>query len=156
MSHNQVQTVTTVPYGDPLSLVLLWQKAFLLVPLWAIPIVPLVGLTARYTGTLAMDVAYAGLIFLFVIYFFEDLLKRKIRIDEHNIFFGFRAFPIKDIVSLDLPNKRNKLLPNCMALTSSNGRQLNLKLDGLSDKSLEALIGHIESRNSRVKNFAPY
>jgi len=138
-------------YGDSLSLLLLWQKAFLLLPLWAIPLVPLVGLASRYMGSVAMDVGYSLLLCLFITYFLEDSLKRKIRIDDNNLFFGFRVVPIKDIISVEIPGNKSKLLPSCLAITSQSGGQLKLKLNGLSDRSIELLIAHLQSRNSAIK-----
>ncbi|CAN5421190.1 hypothetical protein BH11CYA1_BH11CYA1_09060 [soil metagenome] len=149
--NNKAQSSVVLTYGDPVALGLLWQKAILLIPLWALPLVPLFGLATRYMGTMAVEIGYGLLMCLFVLYFLEDSLKRKIRIDDQNLFFGFRVVPIKDIISLDSPNRRNKLLPACIALTQSNGKQLKLKLDGLSDANLESLISHLQSRNSAIK-----
>ncbi len=140
-----------LPYGDSLSLLLLWQKAFLLLPLWAVPLVPLVGLASRYMGSVAMDVGYSLLLCLFILYFLEDSLKRKIRIDDENIFFGFRVMPIRDIISVEIPANKSKLLPGCLAITSNSGKQLKLKLNGLSDRSVESLIAYLQSRNSDIK-----
>jgi len=148
---SKAHDVVVLSYGEPLALSLLWQKAFLMIPLWALPIIPLFGLATRYMGTLAVDLGYGLLMCLFVLYFFEDSLKRKIRIDDQNLFFGFGSLPIKDIISLDSPNRSNKLLPAHIALTTRYGRQLKFKLNGLSDSSLESLILNLQSRNSAIK-----
>lgn len=149
--NKRAENTVALSYGEPLALGLLWQKAILLIPLWALPIVPFFGLACRYMGALAVELGYGFLMCVFVLYFLEDSLKRKIRIDDQNLFFGFRVVPIREIISLDSPNRRNKLLPANIALTTSNGRQLKLKLDGLSDANLESLISHLQARNSAIK-----
>jgi hypothetical protein len=149
--NKRAENTVALSYGEPVALGLLWQKAILLIPLWALPVVPFFGLACRYMGALAVELGYGFLMCLFVLYFLEDSLKRKIRIDDQNLFFGFRVVPIREIISLDSPNRRNKLLPANIALTTSNGRQLKLKLDGLSDANLESLISHLQARNSAIK-----
>jgi len=151
LMNKSAENTVALSYGEPLALALLWQKAILLIPLWALPAIPFFGLATRYMGALAVELGYGLLMCLFVLYFLEDSLKRKIRIDDQNLFFGFRVVPIREIISLDSPNRRNKLLPANIAITTSNGRQLKLKLDGLSDSNLESLISHLQARNSAIK-----
>lgn len=151
LMNKSANNTVALSYGEPLALALLWQKAIFLIPLWALPAIPIFGLATRYMGAPAVELGYGLLMCLFVLYFLEDSLKRKIRIDDQNLFFGFRVVPIREIISLDSPNRRNKLLPANIAITTSNGRQLKLKLDGLSDSNLESLISHLQARNSAIK-----
>ena len=151
LSTNNAASTAVITYGDPLSLFLLWQKALTMVPLWAIPLVAAFGLIARYMGTTALEFGFGGLVCFFIIYFLEGSLKCKIRLDDHNIFFGFRAFPIKDIVSVEVGNRKSKLLPGHLLITNSMGGQLKLSLDGLSADSIERIINHLKSHNSQLR-----
>ncbi len=62
--------------------VMLWQKAFILTPLWAIPLIPIAGFIARGFGHQGVQVGYGLVLCLLVTYFCEDLLKRRIRLDD--------------------------------------------------------------------------
>src|SRR4051812_40221318 len=106
MADNSRSQIQTISYGDTLAQLLLWEKALFLVPIWAIIIIPLIGFICRSSGSVPMQMGY-GLVLVFCAnYFFQDLLKRKIRMDDEYIFFGFRAIPIRDIVSINVEYKR--------------------------------------------------
>src|ERR1700738_2281859 len=91
--------IQKINYGDGKALLFLWQKAFLMVPLWAIIAVPIIGYVCRCFGHLATEIGYGIALCLCLNYFFLDLLRRRIRMDDDYIFFGYRAIPIKTIVS---------------------------------------------------------
>ncbi|MBP6747861.1 hypothetical protein KA344_21715, partial [bacterium] len=94
--NKSANNTVALSYGEPLALALLWQKAIFLIPLWALPAIPIFGLATRYMGAPAVELGYGLLMCLFVLYFLEDSLKRKIRIDDQNLFFGFRVVPIRE------------------------------------------------------------
>ena len=144
-------SVTNLSYGDPLAHVWLWEKALLLVPVWGFVVIPLVGYFCRGLGAQAAELGLGATLCLFAIYFCEDLLKRRIRLDDNYIYFGFRTVAIKDLVSANIKYNTSKFLPAALLLTQENGKVLKLSLNGLSDESMDSLLKHLQTRNAAVK-----
>jgi serine/threonine protein kinase len=140
----------TIDYGDFKAHIFLWQKAITLVPLWAIIAIPIFGFLCRAFGNLPTQLGYGVMIGLLVAYFLEDLLKRKIRMDDEFIYFGYRAIPIDSIVDVDVLYKKGKFLPNSLCITQATGRKLKLSLNGLSSDGAATLLKHIDARNSNL------
>ncbi len=145
-----IQKSKTIDYGDFKSHVFLWQKAITLVPLWAIVAIPIFGFLCRAFGNVPTQLGYGVMICLFVGYFLEDLLKRKIRMDDEFIYFGYRAIPIVSIVDVDVLYKKGKFLPNSLCLTQQSGRKLKLSLNGLNSEGAATLLKHLDARNSTL------
>jgi hypothetical protein len=139
-----------ISYGAPLSQLLLWQKAILMTPLWAIAVVPIIGFLCRSMGNTVMQTGYGVVIFLLVGYFCEDLLKRRIRLDDDYLYFGFRSVLIKNLINVDIKYKKSKFLPGLLVLTEQSGKTLKLSLGGLTDENVQALLKHLQSRNSTL------
>ncbi len=147
----QIHTVQTISYGDLPAQLFLWQKAFLLVPVWGIILIPIVGFICRGLGTFASEAGYAIMLCVCLNYFFVDLLKRKIRIDDDYIYFGFRMIPIKSLFGIDVNYPKGKLLPSSITLKGLTGNDLKLSLNGISEKNIGALLKHLEIRNSNLQ-----
>lgn len=143
-----------VTYCDLEAYLFLCQKAFLMVPIGAVAVIPIVGLLFRSMGTFANQLGF-GLVLVFCFnWFIEDLLKRKIRMDEEYLYFGYRAIRIDELVSIDVGYRRQGLVPKSLLLTNLNGQILKLSLGGFSEDGLETLLKHLQSRNSRLKSTA--
>ena len=123
-------------------------------PVWAIAVIPIVGFLCRGLGHAAMEVGYGLTLAMLAIHFLLDLLKRRIRMDDEYVFFGFDSIPIKSMLSVDVLYKKNKLLPTALAITSVSGRRLKLSLNGLSNQSIETLLKHLQARNSNLQTAA--
>jgi serine/threonine protein kinase len=149
-NNKQLNVVKNISYGAPLAHVLLWQKAFLLTPIWAIATVPIFGFLCRSMGNTVMQAGYGVVICLFVAYFCEDLLKRRIRLDDDYLYFGFRSILIRNLINIDIKYKKSKFLPGQLILTELSGKNLKLSLNGLTDESVEVLLKHLQSRNSTL------
>ncbi|MFN8549848.1 MAG: serine/threonine-protein kinase [Candidatus Obscuribacterales bacterium] len=149
-STRPVHQVQTINYGDFLAHVLLWQKAILIVPIWGLVAIPIVGFLCRAIGGFAPELGYGVMLCLCLNYFFVDLLKRKIRIDDDYIYFGYKATPIRSLTGIDVNYKKGKLLPNWITLRNDNGNDLRLSLGGMSEQSIAALLKHLEVRNSTL------
>ena len=147
--HNFV--ARNISYGDSRAQLLLWQKAFLLIPIWGVLVVPIVGLVCRMIGNTAVQFGYGIVLCVFAAYFCEDLLKRRIRLDDEYIYFGFKALPIRDVVSIDIKYKKSKFLPGNLVIYRASGKTLKLSLSGLTDESVDLLVKHLQSRNSSIK-----
>lgn len=150
----QLQTIKTISYGDFAAHLFLWQKAFLLVPLWAIAVVPIIGFISRSMGNAGTQIGFGVVLCYFAIYFLEDLLKRKIRMDEDYVYFGFRALPIKEINSVEATYSKNKFLPGALTITTQSGQRLKFNLNGMTEEGVQTLIKHLQSRNSNLKTAA--
>jgi tRNA A-37 threonylcarbamoyl transferase component Bud32 len=151
VEQNQLEHCRTLDYVDITAQIALWQKALFMVPLWAFIVVPLVGFACNYLGGAATQLGLAVILSICACYFFQDLLKRKIRVDDQNIFFGFTAVAINDIASVNVSYKKNKFLPDSLVLQRASGRGLKLKLSALKDEDVEYLLKHLQARNSELK-----
>ncbi len=142
--------VQTMGYGDILAHILLWQKAFLVVPVWGLIAIPLAGFLCRAIGGFAPELGYILMLGLCLNYFFVDLLKRKIRLDDDYIYFGYKAIPIRSLTGIDVNYKKGKLLPSSITLRNDSGNDLKLSLNGMSEKNVGTLLKHLEVRNSNL------
>lgn len=148
MARKEVAKPITVNYGDYYSHLLLWQKALLIVPLWAIAVIPLIGFAAHQAGHWCMQLVFGALLASFCMYFLQDMLKRKIKIDDDFIFFGFRAVPISSLISVDVTYKKGRFLPVELVLISQSGNKLKFALSRLSENAVESLLKQLHARNS--------
>ena len=146
----QTHSVQTIGYGDVLAQLLLWQKAFLVVPIWGLIAIPIAGFVCRAIGGFAPELGYGVMLCLCLNYFFVDLLKRKIRIDDDYIYFGYRVIPIRSLTGIDVNYKKGKLLPSSITVKNETGNDLKLSLTGISEKNIGALLKHLEVRNSNL------
>ena len=151
MQPHDRHAVKNISYGDVRAQLFLWQKGLTLMPIWAVAVIPIVGFLCRGLGHAGVEIGYGLLLSLLAVYFLMDLLKRRIRLDDEYIFFGFMALPIKYILSVDVVYKRNKLLPTALAITSISGQRLKLSLNGLSNQNIEILVRHLQARNSNLQ-----
>jgi len=149
-STKQVHQVQSISYGDFLAHILLWQKAILLVPIWGLIAIPIVGFLCRAIGGFAPEIGYAVMLCLCLNYFLVDLLKRKIRIDDDYIYFGYKAIPIRSLTGIDVNYKKGKLLPNWITIRNNDGNDLRLSIGGMSEQNIAALLKHLEVRNSNL------
>lgn len=149
-SAKESHQIQSISYGDFLAHVLLWQKAILVVPIWGLVAIPIVGFLCRAIGGFAPELGYAVMLCLCLNYFFLDLLKRKIRIDDDYIYFGYKAVPIRSLTGIDVNYKKGKLLPNWITLRNENGNDLRLSIGGMSEQNIAALLKHLEVRNSTL------
>lgn len=143
-----------IPYGDIFAQFFLWQKALQMSPIWAIPLIPLLGLVCRIIGPVATQIGYGLVVVLCINYFFEDLLKRRIRLDDDYLYLGFRTVPIREILSINVTYKKNKFLPANLLLSTKSGKTLKLALSGLTEEGVESLVRHLQARNSNLNTTA--
>lgn len=151
MTNQLTRKPQSITYGDSKSHALLWQKAIVLLPLWALLLVPFIGMIIRSFGPVAVQLGYGLILALCAGYLFEDLLKRKISMDDEYLYFGFKAIPIKSIVSIDVTYRKRVVLPQYLVLTRDTGKSLKLSISGLTEEGIEKLLKHLQSRNSGLK-----
>lgn len=151
LSEKNRKSTQNLSYGDFVAQLMLWQKAIFLIPIWGIPVVIGAGTLFRFLGNRMMEGGYTILLSALILYFMQDLLKRRISMDDDNIYFGFRSIAIKNIVGVDLKYKKSKFVPSTLVLLDKNGGTLKFSLSGLTSDSVEAMMKHLQTRNSTLK-----
>lgn len=141
----------SISYGDRVASLALWFKSFLLFPLWGVLVIPLVGAFCRMFGDMGVQIGYAGLLIVLIAYFVEDVLKRKIRIEDDYLFWGYRCFKMPDLVSVGVKYKGNQILPSHMVFVFSSGVRLELKLSRLKQQDFESLLRFVQTRVPHCK-----
>ncbi|MBA3855297.1 MAG: hypothetical protein C0507_00160 [Cyanobacteria bacterium PR.3.49] len=102
-------------------------------------------------GPMANQIGFGLVIVLCLNYFFQDLLKRRIRLDDDCIYFGFQRIRIDEIASVDVDYKKRKLLPGSLILTTTSGQSLKFSINGLTEENVKLLLKHLQARNSRLE-----
>ena len=115
-------------YSDKLSTLMLWWKAFLMLPIWAYLILPFAGSIIAFSGSTTLQIAYFGVLIWSLIYFVEDILKRKIRIEDNLISHGFRVRELSKLLSIGTDYKGNEVLPRKITLTFAQGKSMSFNL----------------------------
>ncbi|MBX9689476.1 MAG: serine/threonine protein kinase [Candidatus Obscuribacterales bacterium] len=154
MPRREILRTKSISYGDLLAQLFLWQKAFLLAPVWGVIVIPILGFVCRAMGNGPTQLGFGLVLGISALYFLEDMLKRKIRLDDDRIYFGFRAFDIKSIIGVEVLYKKGKFLPASLVLNFEKGKQLKLSLGGLTEEGVDTLIKHLQARNSNLKTAA--
>ncbi|MBC7996735.1 MAG: hypothetical protein IAF58_02260, partial [Leptolyngbya sp.] len=141
-----------IKYNDILSTFALWQKVFLIAPLWAYPLICIVGLSLSFFGTYASQVGFVALGIWSIVYFIEDVLKRKLSITDKNIMFGFKSFDLDKLEAIGLKYGKKRILPSHLLMRFSDGKQLKLKLSRISAEDLNYIVRHVETnyRNCKI------
>lgn len=141
-----------IKYNDMLSTFALWQKVFLIAPLWAYPLIAMIGLVLSFFGNFVSQVGFFALAIWSTSYFIEDVLKRKLSITEKNIAFGFKTFELDKLEAIGLKYGKKRILPSHLLLRFSDGKQLKLKLSRISAEDLNYIVRHVETnfRNCKI------
>ncbi len=132
-------------YSDKLSTIMLWWKAFFMLPIWAYLILPFTGSIIAFSGNMALQVGYVSVLIWGLVYFVEDILKRKIRIEDNLISHGFRVRELSKLLSIGTDYKGHDVLPKKMTLTFARGKSMSFNLSRLNAADYQRLLKHIES-----------
>lgn len=89
---------------------------------------------------------YPVIIVAGLVYFIDDLLRRKIRIDENFIRLGFSKFKLSELRSVGLIYSQNGITPASLLLYFGAGKKLALNLDRLHYGDFEKLLNLVENR----------
>lgn len=133
-------------YGDRESQVALWLKSITLMPLWGFLLLPIMGAFFNLFGELPLNVGYTLALLMCTGYFAEDLLKRRITIQDQKLYFGYRQFDLSQLASIGLTYHRNRAIPNKLIMNFVNGRKLKLALGRLNADDLDMLVGLIDNK----------
>lgn len=132
-------------YSDKLSTLMLWWKAFFMLPIWAYLILPFAGSIIAFSGNTALQITYFGVLIWSLIYFVEDILKRKIRVEDNLISHGFRLRELNKLLSIGTDYKGNDVLPRKITLTFAQGKSMSFNLSRINAPEYQRLLKHIES-----------
>jgi tRNA A-37 threonylcarbamoyl transferase component Bud32 len=143
--------VITFNYGDGVSTVALWWKAFFLMPFWCLFIFPLIGGVMGWFGPFISSVGYLLLLVACLAYFVDDVIQRKVRIAEGVIKHGLQQYKLNELQSLGVQYKRGKISPDRIVFTFLSGRSLELVVNRVSLKSLERVLGHVEQNYAQCQ-----
>ncbi|CAN5167050.1 hypothetical protein BH10CYA1_BH10CYA1_61510 [soil metagenome] len=141
MANNKI-----ILYGDRWSATALWAKALFLLPLWGYLLIPLAGWLFSKLGSVAFQLGYPVIIAIGLVYFIDDLLRRKIRIDDTFIHLGFSKYKLSELCSVGLIYSHNGITPASLLLYFGAGKKLALNLDRLHYADFEKLLNLIENR----------
>jgi len=142
------RNVLTFQYSDRWSTLMLWWKAIFMIPVWGYPALPFIGSVLTFCGQAdktLLQLGYFAVLIAGLAYFSEDILKRKVRIDENYLLHGFRSRDLAKLLSLGTDYKRTEVLPKKMVLTFSDGKTMQFKLSRINANDFQKLIKHIEA-----------
>lgn len=132
-------------YGDSTSLTALWWKVFLLMPIWGCIPAALLGAIAFRIGGMAPNIGFAIILVSFAAYFFEDVLKTKIKVVDGVLYYGFRQFPLNKLSTLKVEYEEHRLVPKALVLNFQNNDRLDLMLSRIEPDDVNYLVKLIES-----------
>lgn len=132
-------------YGDSTSLTALWWKVFLLMPIWGCIPAAILGAIAFRIGGMAPNIGFAIVLVSFAAYFFEDVLKTKIKVVDGILYHGFRQFPLNKLSTLKVEYEEQRLVPRALVLNFQNNDRLDLMLSRIEPDDVNYLVKLIES-----------
>ncbi len=135
-----------IQYGDRWSATALWAKALFLLPAWFYLLLPLVGWVFSRFGNVVFQIGYPIVLLVGLSYFIDDLLRRKIRIDDTYIHLGFSKYKLAELCSVGLIYSQNGITPVSLLLYFGAGKRLSLNLDRLHYDDFEKFLNLIENR----------
>ncbi len=134
------QAVLLFSYSDKLSTIMLWWKAFFMLPIWGYLAMPFAGSIIAFAGTTALQASFMGIVIWSLAYFLEDILKRKIRIEDNLITHGFRTRELSKLLSIGTEYKSNDVLPKKMILTFAQGKNMSFNLSRVNAPEYQRLL----------------
>lgn len=148
---DQKTEVMVLDYTDRWATLMLWWKAYLLAPVWAFPLLPFIGSIVSLTGSKPVEFTFVLLIVAGLAYFIDDVLKRKIRVEDDLLTHGFRSRNLSKLLSIGTDYKSSEVLPKKMLLTFSDQKSLQFKLSRLNAADYQRLLRYVENRYSHCK-----
>jgi tRNA A-37 threonylcarbamoyl transferase component Bud32 len=143
--------VKVFSYVDVPSRLILWEKAILFLPVWGFAAVPIIGGIFGLLGSVGEEVGYVLTLCFFLLYFLQDVLKTKIRIQNDTLHHGFQSLPLTQLASVALEYPPDHILPRKLVLNFNSGRKYKLSLARLRGSDTETLVRMIESRYPQAK-----
>ncbi len=135
-----------MPYGDHASALALWWKVIFLLPLWGIIPACIIGAIATRLGPAATEIGLLFVMFLGVAYFIEDVLKRKVKVSDGTLYFGYKKLNLSQLKSLGVSYEDNKLIPRDLLFVFQNGYQFFLELSRIDADDVQYIVKLVDNR----------
>lgn len=132
-------------YSDNSSMAALWWKVVFLLPIWGF--IPAVVLGSVFTrlGLMFNEIGYLFVVFAGVAYFLEDVLKRKFKIADGVLYFGYRRFPLHKLKTLSVGYESEKIIPRDLIFTFQDGYILPFELSRIDAKDVQYIVKYVDS-----------
>ncbi|MBK9142844.1 MAG: protein kinase [Candidatus Melainabacteria bacterium] len=138
-------------YSDWISAFCLWWKAVLLLPAWGVLVAACLGAVMWRLGLPFVEAGYALVLAGGIAYFVEDLLKRKIKIENGTLYLGFRRFQLAGLHSVKVTYNPKRIIPEALTFSFQDGKLFHLWLSRLQAVDIQYLVDLIDTRYPHCK-----
>ncbi|HEY9683811.1 MAG TPA: serine/threonine-protein kinase [Oculatellaceae cyanobacterium] len=148
MKYRQTEQIT-LAYDSPGARITTWWKAFMLVPAWFYPLLPILGSLFQLANI--ADLGFVAIVIWSLSYFANDLLKKRVVINRKEISLGLCHLPVNDIKSIDISQNWFSL-PNTLKISArSSSTVLTLKSSSLDADDLQLLVNTLQRMSPSCK-----
>ncbi|MBZ0187502.1 MAG: hypothetical protein K8F91_14740, partial [Candidatus Obscuribacterales bacterium] len=133
-------------YSDGTSSFALWWKSVFLIPIWGVLPAALLGSLMWRLGFVFVEMGYVLVLLVGMVYFVEDLLKRKIKIQDGKLFLGFRKYFLSKLHSLKVIYDSKRIIPQYLVFSFQDGKQFHLYLARLLASDIQYIVSLIDTR----------
>jgi len=144
MSTAQKKDERIMKYSDNMSMVALWWKVVFLLPVWGVIPAAILGFFLTRCGNVITELGYIFVLFAFIVYFIEDILKRKLKISEGVLYFGMRNWQLSTLKTVSVGYETDKIIPKDMILTFQDGYIQPFELSRLDAKDVQYIVKYID------------
>lgn len=146
-------------YRDDSTTFFLWWKVIFLVPLWAIPILVMVGIGLAFLSAKASYLsgfAYFLAMFTGIAYFLHDFRKQFIRMNGDSLWVGLMRYDLPQLEYVYCDKLQKEGQPGILRLCFRNSKNLNLKLNRFKKPELALFMHALEMKcpQAKISNFA--
>lgn len=131
-------------HSDNVTVIALWWKVIFLIPLWGIFPVAIMGFVLTPFGPEISQLGFLFCLFCGMAYFIEDVLKRKIKIADGVLYFGYKMWQLNNLKSLSVSYEGNKIVPRDMLLTFQDGYILPFDLGRIDADDVQYIVKYID------------
>ncbi len=143
---DEARNFRLMKYGDKSSLIALWLKVFFLLPAWGVIPVIILGFFTWRMGGLWVELGYLVILGCACAYFIEDVLKRKLKIKDDILYFGYRKFPLAKLRALSIVYDNERLMPQKLRFSFDDEKMLFLRLTRMQSQDVHFIIKQLETK----------
>jgi tRNA A-37 threonylcarbamoyl transferase component Bud32 len=131
-------------HSDNMTVAALWWKVVFLLPIWGIIPAALLGFFMTQCGTVLTEIGFIIVLVCGLWYFIEDILKRKIKIADGVLYFGYRNWMLSKLKTVAVGYETDKIIPKDMILTFQDGYILPFELSRIDAKDVQYIVKYID------------
>lgn len=132
-------------HSDHMSTAALWWKVVFLIPIWGIIPTAILGFITTQFGGVVTDIGYIVVLVCGFAYFFEDILKRKFKIADGVLYYGYRSWQLSNLKSLSVSYETDKIVPKDLIFTFQNGDIQPFELVRIDAKDVQFIVKYVDS-----------